>query len=79
LQISAANLLVAGQQPVRQPAAQAPFAPATSDTAAAKAEFVPLDFKRATEQPASTSPPGQSAAPQSRTPQRPGSQLDIRV
>jgi hypothetical protein len=73
LQISAANLLLAGQQAVRPGTAQ----PAQAAASAAKPEFASLDFKQMLQQPANaTQAPAKSAAPAF---QRLGSQLDIRV
>jgi hypothetical protein len=75
LQLSAANLLLAGQQAVRPGATQ------PAPTAAAKPEFASLDFKQMLQQPAmanTTSAPVKPAAP-AQTVQRMGSQLDIRV
>jgi hypothetical protein len=81
LQISGANLLVAGQQTIRS-AQQAP-PPATSQNTA-DTEFAPIDFKPAPQRPAanastvaSSSPASNSGTPQRL--QRPGSQLDITV
>jgi hypothetical protein len=78
LQISAANLLVAGQQAGRPQQA-------ASQAAASKSTFAPLDFKTAVKQaPAAAveSAPGArttSAQPAVKTFQQPGSQLDITI
>jgi hypothetical protein len=74
MQISAANLLVAGQQPVRPGAAQA-----ASGTA--KPEFAALDFKQMLQQPAlaTVTPPPAKPAASAQAFQRMGSQLDVRV
>jgi hypothetical protein len=81
LQISAANLLVAGQQPTRssQQAAAPPASPNTAST-----EFAPIDFNPAPKgtRAVEMTPASSDATPGSGTPQRlrrPGSQLDIRV
>jgi hypothetical protein len=86
LQISAANLLIAGQQTVRSPqrATLTPALPAAVEEGA-NAEFAPLDFKRMLDNPTAgtaspvsrpASSPGQNNAQAHKTP---GSQLDIRV
>jgi hypothetical protein len=86
LQISAANLLIAGQQTVRSPqrATPTPALPAAVEEGA-NAEFSPLDFKRMLDSPASGTTlsvsrpapsPDQNNAQANRAP---GSQLDIRV
>jgi len=77
LQISAANLLLAGQQSARI----APAAPPAKTTATpvasnpAKPEFAPLEFARAPQTSSDTRPAPAAA----QTYGRPGSQLDIRV
>jgi hypothetical protein len=86
LQISAANLLVAGQQPTRAPQPQAPQTSATATAGTTKPAFAPLDFKSVmSEQPAA----GLAATQRNEQPvssdsagkkyQRPGSLLDIRI
>jgi hypothetical protein len=74
LQISASNLLVAGQQAMRPGTAQ------PVSTAATKPEFAALDFKQMLQQPAAASvaPAATQTAP-AQSFQRIGSQLDIRV
>jgi len=86
LQISAANLLIAGQQTVRSPqkATPTPALPAAVEDGA-NAKFAPLDFKRMLDNQAAgtaspisrpASSPGQNNAQANRVL---GSQLDIRV
>jgi hypothetical protein len=76
LQISAANLLVAGQQSARiAPAAPAKTTAAPVASNPATPEFAPLEFARAP-QTSSDARPAPAAA---QTYSRPGARLDIRV
>jgi len=83
LQISSANLLIAGAFGNRAAGApQASPAPQANPAAqkAADDKFVPIDFKKA---PAAATPGGEPTTSNATSPptafQRPGSQLDIRV
>ena len=79
MQISAANLLLAGQQNARPAQAPSPARAVSAASNTATAEFAPLEFARVAGKPPGTSPASMAAQPAAQTFERPGSRLDIRV